>query len=136
MTQPFGLSEQIEAERVFRIDQRLGFTVTLLLCTISLHGISAEMPDNGGGAESYRVSGVLKAPANVNIIAGSPIDRIESAELLQHIAAERHVAARDVLGNFVADQHVGRTAGSDRDHGGDQIVLARRKIRAAARRQI
>ena len=130
------MSEQIEAERVLRIDERLGFAVTALLGAIGRHGVSAEMPDDCSGTEPDRVTRVLKPPADVDIVAGGAVDWIEPAELLQHVAAERHVAARDVLGDFVADQHMGRTAGRDRDGGRDQIVLGRREIRSAARGQI
>ena len=121
---------------MFCIDERFGFAVTTLLCAVSRHRISAEVPNNGSGAETDRVAGVLETPADVDIVAGGAIDGVKSAKLKQHVAPERHVAARDVLGDLVADQHMGRTTGGDRDGGGDQIVLGRREIRPAAGNQI
>ncbi len=101
-----------------------------------MHRVAAEMPDDGGRAETDRVTGILKPPAYVDIVAGRAVDRIEAAERHQYIAAERHVATGDVLGDLIADQHMGGSAGRHRDGGGNQAVLGRREIRPAAGREI
>src|SRR5260370_2610190 len=93
------------------------------------------MPDDGGRAEADDIAGILKTPADVDIIAGRAIDRIEAAQPHQHLAAERHVAARDVLGDFVADQYMRRTTRRDDHRGGDEALLLRREIWAAASSQ-
>src|SRR5260370_26521187 len=93
------------------------------------------MPDDGGRAEADDIAGILKTPADVDIIAGRAIDRIEAAQPHQHLAAERHVAARDVLGDFVADQYMRRTTRRDGHRGVYEALLERRHIWGAATNQ-
>ena len=117
---------------MLRIDERLGLAVAALLVDIGFDRVAAEMPDDRRRAEADRVAGILKPPADVDIVAGGAIDRVEPAEAEQGLAAERHVAAGDVLGHLVAEQHVGRAARRHRDRGRDEAVLGRREIRSAA----
>src|SRR6185437_4593581 len=81
--EPFGLAEQVEAERMLAVDERLGLAVAALLVEISLHRVAAEMPDNGRRAEADRVAGILEAPADVDIVAGGAVERVETAETEQ-----------------------------------------------------
>src|SRR6185437_363421 len=60
--EPFLLAEKIEADRVLRIDQRLGFAVAALLADIGFDRVAAEMPDHGRRAEADRVARILEAP--------------------------------------------------------------------------
>src|SRR5215467_6081963 len=116
---------------MLRVDKGLRLTISLLLSTISRHCVAPKMPDNGGGAEADRVSGVLQAPADVDIIAGRAINRVKAPELQQCIAPEGHVAARNVLRNLVADQYMGRPAGCHRNRSRDEIILGRWEIGSA-----
>src|SRR6185312_9813357 len=102
------------------------------LVEISLHRVAAEMPDNGRRAEADRVAGILEAPADVDIVAGGAVERVETAETEQDVAAKGHVAAGDMLGDVVAHQHMRRAAGRHGDGGGDEAVLGRREVRPAA----
>src|SRR5258707_5762562 len=45
---------------------------------------------------------LLEAPADIDVVAGRAIERIETAEAEQDVALERHVATGDVLGDVVA----------------------------------
>src|SRR5260221_4128434 len=105
------------------VDERLGLAVAALLAEIGLYRVAAEVPDDGSRAEADSVAGILKTPADVDVVAGGAIDRIEAAEAEQQIAPERHVAAGDMLGDVVAHQHVGRPAGRHSDPRRDEAVL-------------
>src|SRR4029077_14839754 len=126
--EPFCLPEKVEAERVLRVDERLGLAVPPLLHAISGYCIAAEMPHHGGRAKADDIAGVLKAPADVDVVARGAIDWVETAEPDQRLAAEGHVAAGDVLRDFVAEQYMRRTAGCDGDDGRDERVLGRWKV--------
>ena len=117
---------------MLRIDERLGLAVAALLVAIGFDRVAAEMPDDRRRAEADGMAGILKPPADVDIVAGGAVDRVEPAEAEQGLAAERHVAAGDVLGDLVAEQHMGRAARRHRDRGRDEAVLGRREIRSAA----
>ena len=114
----------------------LRFPITSLLIKVSTHCITTEVPDYSGRAEANNIAGVLKAPAYIHIIAGRAVDRIETAEPQQCLAGECHVAARNVFGDLVADQHMCWTTGCDRDDRRDEGVLRWREIGTAASGEI
>ena len=66
------------------------------------------VPDHRGGAEADPPARVLEPPADVHVVAGHPERRVESTDRRERRAPERHVAARDVLGLGVRQQHVDR----------------------------
>src|ERR1700730_14104068 len=105
---------------MFPVDERLGLAISSLLFAVSDHSIAAKMRAHGGGSVADDIARVLKAPADVDVVAGCPINRIEAAEPHQRLAAERHVAAGDVLCDFVADQYMRRAPGCHGDHGRDE----------------
>ena len=65
---------------MLRIDQGFGLAVAALLIAIGFDRVAAEMPDDGRRAEADDIAGILEAPADVDIVAGGAIDRIEAAE--------------------------------------------------------
>jgi len=94
------------------------------------------MPDHRGRAEADGMPGILEAPADVDIIAGGAVDRVEAAEPQQNLAAERHVATGDMLGDLVAEQDMRRAARRHRDRGRNEALFGGWEIGPAARRQI
>src|SRR4030095_10688716 len=87
---------------------RLGLAVSELLPEIAPHRVPAPVGDHGSRAEPERLSGVLQAPADVDVVPGGPELLVEAADPLQRRPAEGHVAAGEVLGLAVADQNVDR----------------------------
>src|SRR5258708_26633458 len=98
----------MEAEGMLAVAERFRLAVSALLVKIGLYRVAPEVPDDGGRAEADGVAGILEAPADVDVVAGRAIERIEAAEAEQHVALECHVAAGDMLGNVVAHQHMRR----------------------------
>ena len=109
--------------------QRLGATVAALLPDVRAYGIAAVVPDDRGRVEAQRPAAIAEAPANVDIVAGGSELRIESSDLPETSGAKRHVAARDVLGLPIRDEHVQRAARCVRDALCDRPVAGRRQVR-------
>ena len=86
---------------------RFSAAVAGLLFEIGANRAAAMVPDLSGRGEADFFPGVEQSPADVNIIAGLAEARIEAAYVEQCLAAERHVAAGDVLGIAVVEHDVG-----------------------------
>ncbi len=86
-----------------------------LLAPVRLYRCTVVMPDERGGRKADSPAASLQSPAHVDIVAGAEIDRIEAADRDERLAPERHVAARDVLGDPIVQQDVRRAAGSAGD---------------------
>ena len=89
------------------------------------------MPIHRAGVKPDASAARLQSPADVDVVAGRAIARIESADRLQCRSPERHVASGNVLGFGIGNQHVHRPTGRIRDAIGDRPVARRRDIRAA-----
>ena len=89
------------------------------------------MPDNRGGAEGDHASALLKAPAEVHIVTGLAVFVVEPTDLIKRPTVECHVAAWDVLGHDIGEEHMAWTAGSGRHAGLHPIFRRRRNVRAA-----
>jgi hypothetical protein len=113
------------------LEQRLGATVAALLAPEAAHAAAAVVPHDGARMEAERPAARLQPPADVDVVAGDLELRIEAADRLQPRSAERHVAAGDVLGDGVAQQHVHGAARRVRDARGDEPVAGHRQIWAA-----
>src|SRR5271166_377638 len=97
------------------IDESLGLAVAALLVAIGFDRVAPEVPDDCRGAKADDKTRVLKAPANVDIITGSAVNRIKAAKAKQCLAAECHVAAGNVLGDLIVEQDMGRATGRHGD---------------------
>ena len=82
------------------------------------------MPDDRGRAEGDHAAALLQTPAEVHIITRLAVFRIEAAHLIKRPAVECHVAAGNVLGHDIGEQHMARTPGS-RSHAGLDPVFRR-----------
>ena len=114
--------------RPLAFEHGLGFAVPLLLLQIRPHGIAPMMPDHSGRAESQRPAFHLQSPAHVHVVAGDVELRIESTDRLQRRAAKRHVAAGNMFGLAVGDEHVNRPARRVRDAARDEPVARRGNV--------
>src|ERR671921_1233888 len=64
------------------------------------------VPNDGCRMKPDVVAEVLQLPAHVDVVAGGPVDRVESSNLSERLAPERHIAARYVFCTFVIQEHV------------------------------
>src|SRR6202044_2693098 len=81
---PLGLAKRVEARGMLAVEQRFRLSITLLLADIGLHRVAPEMPDERGGTVADHMPRILQAPANVDIVARRPEDRVEAADAKQH----------------------------------------------------
>ena len=84
--------------------------VAALLAQVRAQPGAAVVPHERGRVEADLPLAVEHLPAQVDVVAGRRVDRVEAADLVEHAPPERHVAAGDVLGPVVGDQHVHRAA--------------------------
>ena len=94
---------------------RLTLAVADLLPPVRRNGRAVVMPDERGARKPDPPAPRLQPPAHVHVVAGAQVDRIETADREERLAAKRHVAARHVLGDAVVEQHVRRSPGGARD---------------------
>src|SRR5207245_5573436 len=96
----------------------------------SREGEAAVMPDDRGWVERDDATGLLQAPAKIDIVTGLVILGIETADIFKRPAVEGHVAARNVLCNHVREQNMAGSARRRRDTSLNQILRGRRDMRA------
>src|SRR5205814_9154452 len=88
------------------LQHRLRSAVPALLLPVRAHRAPRVVPDHGPCAESQRPLPLPQPPAHVHVVAAHAKLRIEPANPLEGLFAERHVAARDGFGLTLAPQHV------------------------------
>ena len=79
------------------------------------------------------MAGFLEAPAEIDVVAGRAKLGVEPTEFLQHVFPDREVAAGNVLGLGVGDEHVDRPAGRVGDALGNRVRVRGRDVRSANR---
>ena len=92
------------------------------------------MPYHRCGTVAQRPSSLLQPPTHVHIVPRRPELRIKTSDRLQTPFAKRHVAARDMFGLPVRQQHVRRSPGRVRHALRYRPVAGRRQVRTAHRR--
>ena len=102
-----------------------GFSVVYLLFPKHPYGIAAVVPDHGGRVEPQCPALFLQAPADIDVVAGNAEPRIESTDRRKRRLAKCHVAARNVLGFDIGEQHMCRSTGRISNAFGD-VSVARR----------
>ena len=115
---------------MFEAKERFRFAVTVLLFQKSLEREAAVMPDDRGRVERDDATGLLQAPAKIDIVTGLVILGIETADIFKRPAVEGHVAARNVLCNHVREQNMAGSARRRRDTSLDPILRGRSDIRS------
>src|SRR5438552_15712951 len=111
---------------MFESEERFGFSITILLSQKGAQSKAAMMPHDSGRVEGNDASGLLQAPAKIDIIAGGVVLDVETADLFKRPPVEGHVTARDMLRDGVGEQNMSWTIRRRRDIGLYQFVLQRR----------
>ena len=86
------------------------------------------MPDNGRRAEGDHATALLKAPAEVHVIACLAVFGVKAADLVERPAVEGHVTAGNVLGDDIGEQDMARASGCRCYAGLDPIFRRRRNV--------
>ena len=102
--------------------------VAQLLPPISAHGGAMVVPDERRRHELDLSAGRLKPPADVDVVTSAQVDRVEPADRLKRLAADREVAAGHVLRDAIVEQHVRRPAWRPRDAVRPPRTVERRKL--------
>src|SRR6266508_4374483 len=89
------------------------------------------MPDLRGRVEGDLPAEVDDLPAEVDVVAGGRVHRVEAAHLVEDFSPEGHVAARQVFGPVVADEDVDWTARCTRHHLGAGRIIGRWEVWSA-----
>ena len=97
---------------VVRLQPHLALPVAHLLAPEGADRGAVVVPDQRRRGEADGAAGALQPPAHVHVVAGAQVDGVEAADGAERLAPHRHVAARDVLGDAIVEQHVGRAARS------------------------
>src|SRR5262249_9766813 len=113
------------------LQETLALTVADLLSPISFDRVAMMVPDQRARTEGQMPAALLQSPAGVPIVTGHGLSRVEAAHFLERPATERHVAAWNVLGDGVVEQHLRRPAGASRDALRDPTVVLRDDVRPA-----
>ena len=114
-----------------RVEPRLAFAVADLLPPVRLDRRTMVMPDERRRREADPLALGLQSPAHVHVVAGTEIDRVETADREQRVATERHVAAGNVLGDAIVEQHMRRPARRTRHALGNPGIVGRNHVRTA-----
>jgi hypothetical protein len=112
------------------LECRLGFAVSRLLTPVRADSVPPMMPYYSRGAEAECPAARLQTPADINVVARRAELRIEPADRLEAVCSKRRVATRDVLRDFICQQHVRRAARRVRDALGDRTIAGRGDVRA------
>src|SRR5678815_281740 len=97
--------------RPLLLQQGLRLSVTPLLSPKSGNRASAMMQNHRARRETKRPTAVLESPAEVHVIARHAKGRIEPADRVEAGFPHGHVAPRQMLREFVVEQHVRGTPG-------------------------
>src|SRR5262249_18012263 len=99
-----------------------------LLSPIRSDRIAMVMPDERRGAESQMPAALLQSPADVHVVAGLGVSRIEAAHLFERPPAKGHIASRNVLGDRIVEGPVPRASGPRREPWPDPTAAFRRDV--------
>ena len=112
---------------------RLGRTITILLAKIRPNGLTSFMPDHGPRMIRNAISMIKQPPANVDIVARRAMAFVESTHFFPSGTRHRQIAARNMFGFGVVNQH-GRRSARGRRNGRLQKRPSRwRNIRSPGR---
>src|SRR5262245_56089138 len=104
------MTERVVLVRPFALQHRFGAAVSHLLLQVSLQGVAPVMPDCGSGVEADGSALLDQSPTQVDVVSCRSELRVAAANCEQGVASEGHVAAWDMLGLSIANQHMDRSA--------------------------
>ena len=121
---------------MFEPQQRFGLAVPILLPEESPKSEPPVMPDDRGGVKCDNPPSLLNPPAEIDIIPGFAIFRIEAANAFERPAVKRHVTAGNMLGDGVCKQNMVWPARRRPNARLNPILCRRRDVRSADSRVI
>src|SRR6267378_8230579 len=93
------------------------------------------MPNEGRGAKSDFITGLLQSPADIHVIPGGVKDWIETPDLGQSPFIECHVTTGDVFRLTVGEHHMGRAAGRNHNRRSHERIFRWQEVRPANTRE-
>src|SRR5215475_10120825 len=90
---PFRCACRAEKDQMLKSEQRFCFAVAILLFQKRAKGKPSIMPDDRGRTERDNPSTLLNSPAEIYVVAGLAIFRIEPTHTFKSPTIERHVTA-------------------------------------------
>src|SRR5437870_243246 len=93
---------------MFETQQRFGVTIAGLLAEVCAGTLPAVMPDEGTRRKRDPVTCLLQSPAEINVVPRFTELWIEAIDGVKRLPPKRHIAARHVLGDLIALQHMHR----------------------------
>src|SRR5207302_4416721 len=131
---PLAVPAVVKPVWMLEAQQGLGRSVACLLAEIGARTLAPVVPDKRARRERDPLPGLLQPPAHVDVIARLAILWIETVDGLQGLTAKGHVAARNVFGDLVALEYVGRLPRAGSHAGAEPTVLGRQVRSAHGRR--
>src|SRR5687768_2725883 len=83
--------------------QRLSFTVAILLLEVFCDSGAPVMPDKASRGKPEFVTALLHSPADIHIITSFAEDRVEPSIFFKHPFVKGHVAPGDMLRQTIGD---------------------------------
>jgi hypothetical protein len=127
-TMPLAATEPVKVLWVTTHEEGFRFAVAVLLFHVIAHRGATVMPHKSRRREAEGVALLLEPPADIDIIACLPKNRVEPADLFECPFIEGHVAAGNVFGYAIGEHHVRGAARRDHDRSGDPGIFRRQKI--------
>src|SRR2546422_3079831 len=103
---PGCMSHRVVLLRPLSFQHGLGLAVASLLSPIGADRIAAMMPNDRCRAKPQCPTFLLQSPANIDVIACDTELRVECADGFEAGFAKSHVAARNVFGLSIREQHM------------------------------
>jgi hypothetical protein len=128
---PNQVPEDIEMPGIAALEVRLCEAIAFLLAKESTDGAAPVVPYNGSGTERYRLFTNKEFPAHIHVISGSTVRVVESADFLQRLFPERHVAARNMIRPHIIEKDMSGISRREIYALGDESVSRRRQVRSA-----
>src|SRR5262245_19359704 len=125
---PCQMTRAVVLARPFVGQKSLRFGITALLLEVCPDRIAAVMPDDGRWSEADSPASILQSPTDVDVVTSDAESGIKTPDRHQLFATVRHIAARNVLGDYVRQQHMNRSAWSVRNAVGDRAITRRGNI--------
>src|SRR5262245_66095193 len=91
---------------MFEAQQRFRFAIAVLLLHESAQRKASVMPNDCRRTERDYASRLLNSPAEIHVVAGLPVFRIESAHAFEGPTVEGHVTSGNVLRDCIRKQNV------------------------------
>src|SRR5436190_248538 len=131
LTAPFRCAGRAEEDQMFKPQQRFRFAIAVLLFQKSAQRKPSMMPNDGGRAERDYPSSLLNSPAEIHVVAGLAVFRIESTYTFEGPTVKRHVTTGNMLGDCVRKQNMVWSARRCSNAGLNPILCRWRDVRSS-----